>query len=275
MRRVTALMRLLDRRLSHQGIAAVWILFLLLLWELIAWLLHHSITVNSPSTKLPYFHQVLTTMLTHYRTLLQQGGITFGNSIMGFAIGALFGLVLAVVMSLSKAVQHTLSPYMISSQMIPIIGLAPIVYGIVHDASVSRILMSAYVTFFPVTIHMLRGLRSVPESQLELMKSYAASAWTTYSKLKLTAALPGLFSGLKISAPLAITAAIVVELMGAPDGIGVLMLSSMYYGSSQIDMFWSTVMVCMGLGFLAFLLISAVERMVTPWQPEFRLRERR
>ena len=86
-------------------------------------------------------------MLTHYRVLLHQGGITFGNSVIGFAIGALFGLALAVVMSLSKAVQHTLSPCMIASQMVPIIGLAPIVYGIVHDASVSRVLISAYVTF--------------------------------------------------------------------------------------------------------------------------------
>jgi NitT/TauT family transport system permease protein len=275
MRRVTALMRLLDRRFSHQGMVAVWILFLFLIWELAAWLINQLLAAASPSAKLPYFHQVLTTMLTHYRVLLHQGGITFGNSVIGFAIGALFGLALAVVMSLSKAVQHTLSPYMIASQMVPIIGLAPIVYGIVHDASVSRILISAYVTFFPVTIHMLRGLRSVPENQLELMKSYGASVWTTYYKLKLTAALPGLFSGLKISAPLAITAAIVVELMGAPNGIGVLMLSSMYYGSSQIDMFWSTIMVCIGLGFLAFLLISALERIVTPWQPEFRLQERR
>ena len=70
---------------------AVWILFLFLLWELIAWLIHQSLASASASAKLPYFHQVLTTMLTHYRILLHQGGITFGNSVIGFAIGALFG----------------------------------------------------------------------------------------------------------------------------------------------------------------------------------------
>jgi NitT/TauT family transport system permease protein len=267
-------MNLQAKSLSHSGIIAIWIIVLLLLWELSAWLIRVLFVIAAPDNKLPYFHRVLGAVVMNFPTLLKQGGISFGNSLMGFAIGALFGLLLAVLMSVSKTAEYTISPYAISSQMVPIIGLAPIIYGIVHDAAASRVLMAAYVTFFPVTIHTLRGLKSVPAGQLEFMRAYAASSWTTYTKLKLISALPSLFSGLKIAAPLAITAAIVVELMGAPDGIGVLMLSSLYYGNAQINMFWSTVLASIGIGFAAFLLISLVERLVTPWQPEFRAQRR-
>jgi NitT/TauT family transport system permease protein len=263
-------MNLLGRRFSHQGIVAAWILSLLLLWELAAWFVDAVLSYAAPASKLPYLHRVLSTMFVHFSTLVQQGGTTFGNALTGFLIGTFFGLTLAILMSISKTLEHTISPYAIASQMVPIIGLAPIIYGIVHDAALSRIIMAAYVTFFPVTIHTLRGLKSISPSQLELMYSYAASTWKTYTKLKLIAALPGLFSGMKLAAPLAISAAIVVELMGAPNGLGVLMLSSLYYGNSQVYMFWSTIIASLCIGFIAFLLISFIERRVTPWQPEFR-----
>lgn len=243
---------------------------LLALWEGAAWYIANVAQVTAPASKLPYPHLVLGTLREHFRPLLEQGAITFGNSITGFVIGSAVGCALAVVMSLSRTVEHTLSPYMVASQMVPIIGLAPIVYGIVHDAALSRVLMAGYVTFFPVTINTLRGLQSVKQEQLELMRSYAANTWALYTKLKLKAALPGLFAGLKLSGPLAITASIIVELMGAPDGVGVLMISSLYYGTSQVYMFWSTVLVSVAIGLVLFLLISLAERLITPWQPEFR-----
>lgn len=264
------MMSLQARRFAHQSGIAGWIAFLLFLWEMMAWWIRYVWILPSPDAKLPYFHEVFTSMIVHMPTLLQQGGISFGNAVWGFGAGSLFGLGLAVLMSISVTIERTLSPYAISSQMIPIIGLAPIVYGIVHDAAASRIIMAAYVTFFPVTIHTLRGLQSVPAGQLELLRACAASSWKTYTKLKLISALPGTFAGLKIAAPLAITAAIVVELMGAPNGIGVLMLSSLYYGNAQILLFWSTILASIAIGYAAVALIGLVERIATPWQPEFR-----
>ncbi len=102
------------------------------------------------------------------------------------------------------------------------------------------------------------------------MYSYAAKHWTIYWKLRLPASLPALFSGLKIAAPLAVTGAILVELMGAQHGVGVIMLRNLYYGPSHTYMFWSTVLVGALLGIISYLLMSAIERLASPWQPEFR-----
>ncbi len=248
----------------------VWGLGLLVLWETISWYLLNVREVPLAQSKLPYVHEVLSTFAQYGSTLAREGGVTFGNAGLGFLLGAAAGTVLAIVMSVSRWVEQLAFPYAVASQMIPILGLAPILYGIVRDEQAARILIAGYITFFPVSINMLRGLRSVELSALELMYSYAAKPWTIYWKLRLPASLPGLFSGLKIAAPLAVTGAILVELMGAQHGVGVIMLRNLYYGPSHTYMFWSTVLVGALLGIISYLLMSAIERLASPWQPEFR-----
>ncbi|WP_411348976.1 ABC transporter permease [Paenibacillus sp. WLX2291] len=248
----------------------VWIALILLLWEAGSWALLHLAQVPLAQSKLPYVHEVLLTSIQYSGTLLREGRATFGNAGIGFVIGAAAGVLLAILMSLSRWVERLTFPYAIASQMIPILGLAPIIYGIVRDEYISRIIISGYITFFPVALNMLRGLRSVNPSSLELMHSYAARPWTVYWKLRLPAALPSLFSGLKIAAPLAVTGAILVELMGAQHGIGVIMLRNLYYGPSHVYMFWATVVVGALLGILSYWVIGLIERLVAPWQPEFR-----
>lgn len=248
----------------------VWIFGLLVVWEAVSWYLLNVAKTPLAQSKLPYVHEVASTLWKYSGTLLKEGGATFGNAGVGFLIGALAGVILAVLMSLSRTIEQLAFPYAVASQMIPILGLAPIIYGIVRDEQVSRIIISGYITFFPVALNMLRGLRSVDLSALELMHSYAARPWAVYWKLRFPAALPGLFSGLKIAAPLAVTGAILVELMGAQHGIGVIMLRNLYYGPSHTYMFWSTVLVGALLGMASYWLMSLVERLVAPWQPEFR-----
>ncbi|WP_083606897.1 MULTISPECIES: ABC transporter permease [Paenibacillus] len=248
----------------------VWIFGLLVVWEAVSWWLLNVAKTPLAQSKLPYVHEVAATLWKYSGTLLKEGGATFGNAGVGFLIGAVAGVVLAVLMSLSKTIEQLAFPYAVASQMIPILGLAPIIYGIVRDEQVSRIIISGYITFFPVALNMLRGLRSVDLPAVELMHSYAAKPWAVYWKLRFPAALPGLFSGLKIAAPLAVTGAILVELMGAQHGIGVIMLRNLYYGPSHTYMFWSTVLVGALLGMASYWLMSLVERLVAPWQPEFR-----
>ncbi|WP_151733614.1 ABC transporter permease [Paenibacillus tengchongensis] len=248
----------------------VWVMGLLAVWEGASWLLLHAAKVPLAQSKLPYVHEVAATLWKYSGTLLKEGGATFGNAGVGFLLGAAAGAGLAVLMSLSRTVERLAFPYAVASQMIPILGLAPIIYGIVRDEQVSRIIISGYITFFPVSLNMLRGLRSVDLPAVELMHSYAAKPWAVYWKLRLPASLPGLFSGLKIAAPLAVTGAILVELMGAQHGIGVIMLRNLYYGPSHTYMFWSTVVVGASLGMASYGLMSLIERLVSPWQPEFR-----
>ncbi|AJY76713.1 ABC transporter permease [Paenibacillus beijingensis] len=250
--------------------AALWIVGLFLLWELISWILLHVVHATLAQSKLPYLHEVLRAFGMNGQTLLKEGGVTFMNAGMGFLLGAAAGVLLAVLMSVSNWIEQLAFPYAVASQMIPILGLAPILYGIVRDEQIARILIAAYITFFPVSLNMLRGLRSVHPSAYELMRAHAAKPWEVYLKLKLPAALPGLFGGLKIAAPLAVTGAILVELMGAQHGIGVMMLRNLYYGPSHAYLFWCTVLLGALLGLLSYGLIGMAERLLTPWQPAFR-----
>lgn len=261
------------QRILRQGRllpTVVWGLGLLVLWEAVSWYLLRVLETPLAQSKLPYVHEVINTFVQYGNTLATEGSVTIGNAGLGFLLGAAAGIVLALLMSASRWMEQLAFPYAVASQMIPILGLAPILYGIVRDEQAARILIAGYITFFPVAINMLRGLRSVESSALDLMYSYAAKPWTLYWKLRLPASLPGLFSGLKIAAPLAVTGAILVELMGAQHGIGVIMLRNLYYGPSHTYMFWSTVLVGALLGIISYLLISAIERVVAPWQSEFR-----
>lgn len=250
----------------------VWLIGILLIWQFASWFLLHVLEVPLAQSKLPYIHELAATLVTYGSTLFAEGTVTFTNAAFGFVLGALAGMILAVLMSLSKWIEQLTFPYAVASQMIPILGLAPIVYGIVHDEQISRIIIAAYITFFPVALNTLRGLRSSDLIALELMYSYAAKPWSIYFKLRFPAALPGIFSGLKIAAPLAVTGAILVELMGATSGLGVIILKNLYYGPSHNYMFWLTVLTGALLGILSYLFISLIERIVTPWQPEFRKR---
>ncbi|WP_347231165.1 ABC transporter permease subunit [Paenibacillus sp. DMB5] len=163
----------------------VWICGLLAIWEAVSWMLLHVVKTPLAQSKLPYVHEVAATLWKYSGTLLKEGGATFGNAGIGFLIGAAAGVLLAVLMSLSRTVEQLAFPYAVASQMIPILGLAPIIYGIVRDEQVSRIIISGYITFFPVALNMLRGLRSVDLPAVELMHSYAAKPWAVYWKLKL------------------------------------------------------------------------------------------
>ncbi|MEK9198982.1 ABC transporter permease [Ureibacillus sp. FSL E2-3493] len=242
---------------------------LLILWEFLSWLL---LTLDVPlaQSKVPYIHELVITFTQYSGTLFSEGSVTLANASLGFLLGAVGGIVLAILMSLTKWLEQLAFPYAVASQMIPILGLAPIVYGIFRDEQLARILIAAYTTFFPVTLNMLRGLRSAEPSSLELMYSYAAKKWTIYTRLRFPQALPSLFTGLKIAAPLAVTGAILVELMGATKGLGVLMLRNLYYGPSHNYMFWLTVLFAAFLGIVSYFIVTVIERIVTPWQPEFR-----
>ncbi|MBW5445519.1 ABC transporter permease subunit [Cohnella sp. CFH 77786] len=250
--------------------AAAWVLGLMILWEAVSWFLLEWARVPLAQSKLPYLHEMVRSLGGYGAVLLKEGAATLGNAGLGFLMGTAAGALLAVLMSVSRTVENLAFPYAVASQMIPILGLAPIIYGIVRDEQVSRILISGYITFFPVSLGLLRGLRSVPPSALELMRACAAKPWEVYWKLRLPASLPSLFAGLKVAAPLAVTGAILVELMGARHGIGVLMLRNLYYGPSHAYLFWLTVMTGALLGIAVSWLIGAAERLAVPWQPEFR-----
>ena len=223
-------------------------------------------------TRLPFPSLVLLTLFdpANADQLWLAGLITLRAAAVGFAIGGVVGFALGLAMDLARGVERGLLPYVIASQMIPAIALGPIFYSVFRDENLARALIAAYVTFFPVTVNTLRGLRSVDSAALDLMASYAASRRQVYTMLRIPSALPYLFQALKVAATASVVGAVVVELMGAQQGIGVTILRTQYYGPANAYKLWGAIVVASVIGLALFQAVSVAERLLVHWQPELR-----
>jgi NitT/TauT family transport system permease protein len=198
---------------------------------------------------------------------------TAKEAAVGFALGASIGFALGVVLAHSRLLQRGFLPYIVASQTIPILAVAPMVVvwlggrGFPDWFSVSVI--SAYLTFFPVTINTLRGLTSVDPRALELMRSYAANTWEILWKLRLPTSLPFLFAAFKISATASVVGANIGELPASiQDGLGGAILNFNQYYASAPTRLWATNVIAALLGIAFFLAVLAAERIVVRRAPE-------
>jgi NitT/TauT family transport system permease protein len=185
---------------------------------------------------------------------------TLRNAAIGFALGSLLGLGLAIVLVHVRLLERSLVPIIVASQTIPIIAIAPlIVIGLKADWFGVAI-VSTYLTFFPVTIAALRGLRALDPRALELMRSYAASRGAILRKLRLPASRPYLFTGFRIAAPAAVVGAIVGELPSLiQDGLARQIITGMQYYSLNAAFLWAAIVMSAVLGIGVYLLVVGVE----------------
>jgi ABC-type nitrate/sulfonate/bicarbonate transport system permease component len=245
-------------------VTIVWVIGIIVLWEVLSFFLKNVLHDRMAATKLPYPHSIIITIIKNWNMLLVAGGVTFSRAGIGFALGAGVGIILAVIMSLSKTMEKTAFPYLIVSQMIPVLGLAPIIFNIVRDMNVSRIVIAAYITFFPVSVNILSGLKSVEQDKKDLLFSIAANKYHVYYKLMFPFSMSYLFTGLKIAAPMAVTASILVDMLGSKSGIGVKILYSLYSGSTGI--FWASVITSAFMGIISYYIVTIAESLLLPWQ---------
>jgi NitT/TauT family transport system permease protein len=188
---------------------------------------------------------------------------TWREAAMGFVVGALLGLTLATVFVHSRLLERAFVPYVVASQTIPIVALAPMVVFAFGPNITSVVIIATYLTFFPVTIAMIRGLRSPDPRALELMRSYAATRWAIYRKVRLPAALPHLFTALKIAATASIVGAIIGEGPGGiPDGLGRAIINFNQAYITSPEKLWGAILVSALLGIAFFLLIKVAETLV-------------
>jgi NitT/TauT family transport system permease protein len=280
---------------SLRGIArsvlafVVVILIIAVLWEAAKWIgggtwrEAFGITLNPPhqpplritqlnDTNLPHVWEVIgalfqpATRRSEFNllaVLLDAALFTWRGAAIGFVIGAVVGLALAILFVHSQLLERALVPYVVASQTIPIIALAPMVVLWVGRDWPSVALISAYLTFFPVTIAGIRGLKSPDPRALELMRSYAADWKTVLWKVRLPAALPYLFTALKISATASIVGAIVAEApTGIAGGLGRAIIQFNQQFTSGPEKLWATAFVCAALGIAFFGLVRIVEMVV-------------
>jgi len=180
------------------------------------------------------------------RNLAYHAWVTLSATLLGFAIGAIFGIVLAVLIVHARTLEKSLLPWVICSQMVPILAIAPIIIVVLGAIGIRGLLpksiISAYLCFFPVTISMVKGFTSPDPIQLDLMRTWSATKSQVFWKLRWPSSIPYLFTGLKVAVTISLVGAIVGELpTGAQAGIGARLLTGSYYG--QTVQIWAALIV--------------------------------
>jgi NitT/TauT family transport system permease protein len=226
--------------------------------------------------RLPHLSALVETMLSRTQggngpllivTMLLNAWATFRVAFGGFVVGGLLGFGLALLFTRVALLERGLMPYVIGSQTVPILAIAPmVVVGMGRLGApdwFAKVFVAAYLTFFPVTIGMLRGLRASTPQARDLMRSYAASSAQTFWKLRLPASLPYLFTSLKVAASASVIGAIVAELpAGAREGIGVMILNSAQFYNSRPPALYLAILVAGLLGVAFYGLVALAERLV-------------
>ena len=223
--------------------------------------------------RLPAPHQVAIEMwettaqkkITSKRSLIYHGWVTLSATMLGFAIGTGLGILLAVGIVHSRVMDLSVMPWAIVSQTIPIIALAPMIIVVLYSVGIQGIIpkaiISAYLSFFPVVVGMVKGLRSPDAMQLDLLRTYNASRSQGFWKLRLPASMPYLFTSLKIGIAASLVGAIVGELpTGAVAGLGARLLAGSYYG--QTVQIWSALFAAAILAACLVGLLGLIERTV-------------
>jgi NitT/TauT family transport system permease protein len=253
----------------------VTVLLIIAVWQVVSMLLTNGLeegtfAYRQQQSILPAPGKVFAALVTNADIFLDAGRVTLTNAFIGFLIGGVIGYALALLMDQARWISQSFYVYIVASQMVPVIALAPILYGIIKEESLLKITIAAYLTFFPVTVNVLKGLRSANPLSLELMRTYAATRREVYTKLRMPTSLPYLFNALKIASTGSLIGAIVAELMGGNEGIGVLIVKLQYTSYAASDKLWALIIEAAWIGMLFFFAVSLIERLVVPWQPEFR-----
>jgi NitT/TauT family transport system permease protein len=222
--------------------------------------------------RLPAPHQVAAELwnstvnkkITSKRSLVFHGWITLSSTLLGFAIGTGLGILLAIGIVYNRAMDMSVMPWAIASQTIPILAIAPMIIVVFNSVGLQGIfpkaIISAYLSFFPVVVGMVKGLRSPDQVHLDLLKTYNASSTEGFWKLRLPASMPFLFASLKIGIAASLVGAIVGELpTGAVRGLGARLLSGSYYG--QTIQIWSALLGAALLAAALVALIGLVQRL--------------
>jgi NitT/TauT family transport system permease protein len=205
-----------------------------------------------------FFKNTFLVKITSRRSLVYNSWVTLSSTLAGFASGTLLGILIAVGIVHVPVLDRSLMPWIIASQTIPIIAIAPMVVVVFAAIGITglvpKALISTYLSFFPVAVGMVKGLRSPDILHLDLMHTYNASKIQTFWKLRVPASMPFLFTSMKVAVAASLVGAIVAELpTGAVAGIGAKLLAGSYY-SQTIDI-WSALVAG---SIVAVLLVAAV-----------------
>lgn len=231
------------------------------------------LTMAQKRPVLPSPHQVFTEIykttvlkkITSKRSLIYHSWITLSTTLLGFIMGTCLGIALAVGIVHNKAMDKSVMPWVITSQTIPILAIAPMIIVVLNAVGISgllpKALISTYLSFFPVVVGMVKGLRSPNRSELDLMHTYYASKAQIFWKLRWPSSIPYLFTSLKIAVSISLVGAIVGEMpTGAVAGLGARLLAGSYFG--QTIQIWSALFMAAALAAILVMLVGITHKYV-------------
>jgi NitT/TauT family transport system permease protein len=273
---------------TQAGLFVAVLLVLWACWEAFKWFGERTEfrlgTFEVNDRTLPHVHDIIQTLFEPSRrngpllieVLFDAALFTAKEAAAGFLLGAAFGFLIAVLLAHSRLLQRGFLPYIVASQTIPILAVAPMVVVWANPKLPAEFrdwgavaLIAAFLTFFPVAINTLRGLTSADPRAIELMRSYAAGSWPVLWKVRVPTSLPYLFAALKVSATASVVGAIIGELPASiQDGLGGAILNFNQYYASAPTRLWATNLVAAALGIAFFLAVVGAERLVVRRAPE-------
>jgi putative hydroxymethylpyrimidine transport system permease protein len=216
-----------------------------------------------PKWLLPAPSVIAVTLVTSWELLLGHTLVTFLEVVIGFGLALLGGVLLASGMAMSRTLQRALYPFVIASQMVPIIVIAPLLLIWVGYGLAPKVIVVALTAFFPIVVNMVDGLQSVDPDAVNLLRTLGASRWQIFVKVQVPASLPFLFSGTRVAMAVSVIGAIIGEWVGSSQGLGYLMIRSK--PQFLTERVFAAIVVLSAMGVALFVLVGVVEKLAIPW----------
>jgi putative hydroxymethylpyrimidine transport system permease protein len=240
------------------GLALLFVLFMLGMWQLIMWAL------NVPNYLFASPSQIVVSFKDDWSTILWPATwVSSREVLIGFAISVVFGIGIAVLLHMFGPLRRAVYPLLISSQTIPIVVIAPILVILLGFGILPKLVIVALICFFPIVVNGLDGLRSVDDDFIRMMKTLDASRWAIFKRIEFPAALPSIFSGMRIAATFAAIGAVFGEYAGANGGLGYVIQEAT--PNLQTARIFAAIMILTLIALLLFGLVSLLERLLVPW----------